>query len=222
MEGAHPKTAHEEAGERVGEQPEARLRWLVDFAQEDMSALTRGRAVDLFEEIKAFVFAGLPSDVGDRVIGHHFGEDEDERDFVRNLHGRWRAALQQLLDEGMFVYEATARYVLGRDPDGAMEFGMTADTEPGFFIAVFRLLSEQGGRLRRCSAQGCSRIFVGPERQTFCGARCAQRVRTRRFRQQQNAEVVSNKRHEAYAKRVRAKHGPKTKVGRRPRRRRPG
>jgi hypothetical protein len=72
--------------------------------------------------------------------------------------------------------------------------------------------------VRRCAADGCDRIFVGPQRQTFCGSRCAQRVRTSRFRKK-HADKVSDMRHAAYAKRQRVKHGSKVKVERRRRRR---
>jgi hypothetical protein len=55
------------------------------------------------------------------------------------------------------------------------------------------------------------------QRQKFCGSRCAQRVRTSRFRKK-HADQVSDMRHAAYAKRQRAKF-PKAKVGRRKRKR---
>ena len=156
------KNGREEAQQRVGTTQEERLRWLVDFAQEDLSSLSRGRALDLDDEISAFTFAGLPGDVGEQVVGQHYEAGEDERDLVRKLQQRWREALQALLDHRRFMYDATATYILGRDPEGSMEYGISANAEPAFFIAIFRLVSERGVRLRRCAAEGCDRIFVGP------------------------------------------------------------
>jgi len=206
---------YEEAERRVGATPEQRLRWLVEFAQEDLASLSRGRALDLDDEILAFTRAGLPGDQGGLALGGNYLNRE--ADFVRQLQQRWRDNLTALLDRGEFSYTATANYILGRTSDGSIEAGISADTEPAFFIAVFRLLAHEGVRVRRCDAKGCGRIFVGPPRQLFCGSRCSQRVRTARFRRQ-HREAVSDMRHAAYARRQRSKLGLKVKVARRPRR----
>jgi hypothetical protein len=218
------KARYREAQRRVGETAEQRLRWLVDFGQEDVQTLSRGRAIDLDDEIRAFSATGVPTpDLGHQAVGLPLEVLEDEGDRVRKLQQQWRDALQQLVERGVFFYQATANYALGRHLDGMIEYTINAPREPAFFLAIFRLIAQQGARIRQCAADDCTRIFVGPLRQTFCGSRCAQRMRTNRFRKKKHADKkhadkVSEKRHEAYVRKVQAKH-PKAKVGRRKRKR---
>ena len=154
----------------------------------------------------------MPDDIGERA---------------QRIHQELREALEQLFeaDGGLYTRDAPMRYAVVRMRSHRGPFGTSigdrivmkfvGSFEDEFFINAFTLMSRLGDRLRRCEAEGCGTLFVATKAQVFCSARCAQRVRTIRFRRK-NPDKVKDLRRAAYVKAVRKKH-PKAKVGRRKR-----
>jgi hypothetical protein len=68
------------------------------------------------------------------------------------------------------------------------------------------LLKLAGDRLREC--QECQKLFLAVKRQAYCGPKCSQKARTRRY-QATHKETLSERRHTVYERKVRQQPGKK-------------
>ena len=225
------------AAARVGETPAAQLSWLLSFSRRDLANISTSQLLDLWLEIIVFgsesrvlgmqrlEWAAVPKGYTREQLLAQLPDDTGER--ALRIHQQLREALEQVFGVGgrLYTRDAHMRYAVVRmptlrGPSGAsigsrivMTFAGSLEDE--FFINAFTRMSRVGDRFRRCEAEGCGTLFVATKTQVFCSTRCAQRVRTIRFRRK-NPDKVKDLRHAAYVKAVRKKH-PKAKVGRRKR-----
>ena len=126
---------------------------------------------------------------------------------------------QFLRDEAWTApHSMTLRPCVWRERSGSLRLDYSAGSWQATFWVIFaQALQAAGNRLRTCPDQACGRIFVRMGRRDHCSTACAQRIRSRRFYEQNRNEVLAS-RHGAYVRRRRRVHA-KAKVLRRPRQR---
>jgi hypothetical protein len=199
------------ANKRIGATPQDRLRWLLNFAYIDTLNATRGQLLDAALELWAFLRY--------HQVHWEYTPSQPPEDMVSHFNARLRDGLSNL-DRGkpwtLRVRDAhfSILWLPGRRLTLARTF--PGPPEDHFTIAVFDLLREHGHKVRSCPRPGCKRLFLPIRRQISCSRACNQWLRTQRYRKT-HAESISDKRHEAYKAKVRARH-PRAKVARRPRR----
>jgi hypothetical protein len=164
-----------------GASNEDRARWLLDFAVMDLGNLSAGDWQKLCSELEAFLNPhGFPFIT---VRAQHLEPKQ-----VRGLQ-RW-------LCEGLLMLNFSNVWQVPRNElilfHWARRSGLTHRTfrqdQIGAAREVFRpavatLLSAVADRFRFCGE--CGRPFVARKSQAYCGPRCSQATRTRRFREKE-------------------------------------
>ncbi|HEV8713299.1 MAG TPA: hypothetical protein VGX03_10775 [Candidatus Binatia bacterium] len=205
----------EAANRRVGPAPEQRLRWLLDVAQRDLSALSPGQGVDLQDELWAFSFPGPPQLSAPLPIGSHTGPPfQFTKEYVGNLQKEVLEGMRKLLqgEDWWIQYSSPALppdhliYVLRRDTRGRLSGFYQGNYRSCFLMLAVDLLKLAGDRLREC--QECQKLFLAVKRQAYCGPKCSQKARTRRY-QATHKETLSERRHTVYERKVRQQPGKK-------------
>jgi hypothetical protein len=102
------------------------------------------------------------------------------------------------------------KFLRDRPYIGKIHRAFLADWKDMFWLAASGLLEIFGPSLRKCKE--CGTIYTQTKRKFYCSRKCSQRVRSRRW-YRTHGQLIVEKRHEAYVKRVHKKD-PKAKVQR--------
>jgi len=170
------------AAQRMGKTPAELLRWVVTFAQEDLTSKRPEELVALGYDLRM-----LPHLVKEQVAGV-------TRIWQRTLGPMPEATLQVIhhyIAEGLRTlmggrpWKLPGPFLVYRSsPEGSAKtqfssgWGAARQEDEAILAAVVRLVLEHGGKLRACPV--CRRIFVSTRRQRYCDTRCSQRVRNQR------------------------------------------
>jgi hypothetical protein len=188
------------AEKRIGRTPDARLRWLLRFLEEDLDALypeermARGYDLRMFSDpsfgLMGKVKGGLRGTYR-RALG-----PMPETDLYA-LQADIRRGIQGLLQTPHHQWDIPAPQQLSLrrvSPPRAKKtrFVVTWQGEELQTIlgGVFNLLLQAGEALKACVE--CRRPFVARKRQIYCSPNCSQRVRDRRKRRRVTKEEVSH------------------------------
>jgi hypothetical protein len=207
------------AREKVGHSDESRARWLLQFANTELTRLLPGQRLDLEWEILAF--AASPFLEVSHFLVDHKGKIQVP---VDELHGFVRGGIRYLAGEG----DGTAQLSDGTPiPTWMPEVGFRprlvrikdrlivdsgSDVSFSFKAAVVRVLTSQAERFRFCRT--CGQSFIARRRQVYCRPTCSQTFRTRKFRAK-DPDQTRAKRREAYERLRKKKIGPNVKIGHR-------
>jgi len=168
--------------------PEKRLRWVLEFAAEDLDALAPDERAERAARLAWFMWPDSSSSpkalsMPDAVLRRVHAE------INRGLH----VVLGEQRNEEWYVpgparmafYRASPRFKTG--PKGAetapkrTRFSFRwdwGDNQEGAVLAgIIHLLHEAGSRLRGCKE--CGRAFLAVKRQIYCREECSQRNRNR-------------------------------------------
>ena len=202
----------------VGDTPERRARWLVEFATCDPITLGETEREAIRWRLAAYLEGGR----GEDPEAFH-GPAPAEEDEVRQCHEWLRAGLAELAQGQTWVIQLKFKpsYFVGLKPPHVYRRTPMTDALIPFREVVLRdsvpvLLK----RLRFCARNGCGGPFFSRKGQRFCSGQCGQSERTARFRARHAAQIKQRRR-ERYVAAMRRKHGPKVKVRIRYPRRRP-
>jgi hypothetical protein len=207
----------------VGLTPPERARWVLGFAKCNLDALTRAEQSALRSEVGAF----LSPTAGENLIGALFRKAGRElptiadlsEDEFRQAHSWLREGITLLsqekawdssVDVGYFVLPVNQELIIGHYGDRSEQFK----------TLVFETLRETSiidpQALLLCP--NCKSLFVRRGRQLYCGPKCSQTSRTRRWRER-HPEVARELRAAQYEHEVKASTGMvRPKIKRRPRR----
>jgi hypothetical protein len=196
-----------EASARIGQSPEARLRWLLHFAEEvsQKAAHLSGRELEE-KNAELYAFFVVPTRAGSPHYGRRLVQlsaralgqlAREARDKLRNL-GSGRGPFTIRLKN-------VQRHVLARSDGSHFAVYDAANPRAAFLMEMADVLAQT--RLRRCQRTECSRLFVPRKRQGYCTNRCSILERTRRFREYAPREQRSETRHWLYVRQVAKKHG---------------
>ena len=204
------------ASRRVGGNHAQRLTWLLTLAQRDDPLATSSQEWrDISDDLYAFSLRSgfqLPSYTGSRSDTAPPALSPEQ---IRAIHATLRAGLRALFagSGGWSVPLRTlTRYVFRRD-NGRLETRYGGDVPAAVPMTAADLLGEFGDRVRKCSATGCTRIFLAVKRQAYCSPRCSQGVRTQKFLAA-HRDVLNARRRQHYAQVLKAK-GAKVQTYRR-------
>jgi hypothetical protein len=192
---------------RVGIEPEARLRWLLNFGNLNPDSLTAAQRPAVLQEARVFV--GLQEvDPALRGRMRYLPPPIDATPDVLTLHEAWSA--QTWLKEGLNLLSRSEKW------NFVPRITYELDAYRGLFwtrlratsrLQLFKALAYDAFRdarfkLRLCPE--CKRPFVPVRRQRYCSSRCSQAVRTRKWRKahpEKNREI----RRQQYRRSARAK-----------------
>jgi len=171
--------------ERVGVEPETRLRWLLRFGNLDTTSLTAAQRAAVLQEARAFV--GLQGvDPALRGQMRSYPPPVDETPNVLSDPEAWSAQVWLNRGLGLLGRGQTWNFV----PRVTYEL----DAHTGLFWARMRANSRlerfkalaydafRDARFRFRLCPECKRPFVPVRRQRYCSSRCSQAVRTRKWR----------------------------------------
>lgn len=203
----------EAAQRRVGVTPEQRLRWLLDFAQRDLFVLSPGQGLDLHDELWAFSFPHPHQTTAPFPVGRHTGPPlQFTKEYLSDLQKELLEGMHKLLkgEEWWIQYSSPALppdhliYVLRRAARGRLSGFYMGNHRSCFLMLAVDLLKAVGERLRQCVE--CQKVFLAVKRQAYCGPKCSQRARTRRY-QDTHKETLSERRQRSYERQVKRKLG---------------
>lgn len=168
---------------RMGETPEQRLRWVVDFARRDLDTLRPEERTALGHDLRWIAYWSLPDAVGVRTSLSDPREPLPDRR-LREYQRQIAEGLRGLLAEGGHhrPWKLPSRPVLARAGDQAFGFVLVFEGEERADIiggVANLILLQAGKRLHACLY--CKAPFVSKEnRQRYCTPTCSQRMRNRR------------------------------------------
>src|SRR5262245_3259073 len=207
----------ERAVAHVGQTPESRARWFVQFATCDPTMLSDTEREAIRWRLSAYLEGGR----GEDPEAYHGPAPAEERE-VKQCHEWLRAGLAELARGQTWVIELEfkPKYLVGLKPPHVYRRTPITNALVSFREVVLRdsvpvLLK----RLKFCARNGCGAAFFSRKRQRFCSGRCGQSERTARFRATHAAQI-KRRRRERYVAAMRTKYGPNVKVGIRSTRRR--
>jgi hypothetical protein len=196
---------------RMGNSPLDRLKWLLSFAETDLSQLREGDWLNLQSDLRAFIFEeGVVTGAEDPL--------KLNREGLRTLKGEIRNLILAIVRGGSHSLELPKlRHVVGRVKrqgrlGRVLHVIQGGDARALVLLDVFKLLEVEGPRLKKCTE--CPKLFVSVKRQAYCSLSCSQKARTRRYYGNHSPEVLSEKRHEALKRRIEKKSGRPTRVAR--------
>jgi hypothetical protein len=181
--------------DRVGIEPEARLRWLLNFGNLERESLTSEQRAAVRQEARAFA---ILQEIDPAIRGrmrYWPAPAEATRDALTDDE-IWRA--QQWLKRGLDLlgrsekWNFTPRVKYELDAYRGMLWTRTRATSR---LELFKALAYEAfrdARLRFRLCPHCRRAFVPIRRQVYCSGRCSQAVRTRKWRQanpEKNREI---------------------------------
>jgi hypothetical protein len=193
--------------DRVGVEPEGRLRWLLRFGNLDLDKLTDEQRAPVLQEARAFV--GLQEVQPARRASMRFWpEPVEATPNVLTAAEVWRA--QRWLRQGLGLLSRSEKW------NFAPRVTYELDAYRGLFWARARTTSrleqfkalaydafrDAQFKFRLCPE--CTRPFVPVRRQRYCSAPCSQAVRTRKWRKA-HPEKNREMRRQLYRKVVRDK-----------------
>jgi hypothetical protein len=158
---------------RVGTTTEEQLRWVVNFAQKDLSILRSGEKLDLGEDLRLLIPKGWEG------VGNANPMDEA---MVVRLHEYISKGIKGLLtNAGQWRLPRVSGLTLSKNqPEG--RFYLTGEGEEfeGILLGVLNLILRLGHRVKACPQ--CQKAFVAVRRQGYCSTACSQQVRDERKR----------------------------------------
>jgi hypothetical protein len=163
----------------------ARARWLVAFANADLSAATDAELDRRRWEIIAWSLGepgglDIPRAYG-RALSWSPLELLDREILVELFQRPLRDYLHAMVHEGAaLIREAAGEPLLERLPDGTVTRRLVGSAIAMFFNAVSDVLVALGSRLRVCDPPVCERYVAAVGHYRYCSPACSQRVRTRR------------------------------------------
>ncbi len=182
-----------------------RLRFAVEFAEEDLDKLTPGRWMVLRERLGAFVTPGaqgsLPEDMGGVcAIASDFDIAEGE---IRSLQREVRATLLTLLDllgeaapadEPAPTMLSLQMMPIRIDPKSTHVLVLVRGKTRDVFLATLALLLSRQpfDKVKRCPE--CRRIFYRERKQMYCMKKCLNRANMRAWREAKGKRTVAAKR----------------------------
>jgi hypothetical protein len=187
--------ASSEVWSRVGFDPEARLRWLLDFGSLKPASLTDAKRSAAVDEVRAFVMLQQVEPAVRDVLR----SSPAPKDATPNLMTRDEAwSAQRWLKQGLELlsrsqkWSFVPRITYELDAYKGMFWArMRAASRLALFKALaYDALREARYKFRRCLE--CKRPFVPVRRQRYCSPRCSQALRTRTWRKahpEKNREI---------------------------------
>jgi len=177
-----PQPVHNEslrrAKARVGQTPESRARWLVDFHAQNLSE-TEGEALGRLR-YEAIVFLGMETDEPSPRLPSKDQLDEWQNKLQRSFHalanGRSRLrAVRQIIryEDNRIVVQETERQV-------------TKAYWP-FWAKAMNTMIQAGDIFRFCANEKCKRPFIRRKRGSYCSVRCRNTVNKRNYRKRLRA-----------------------------------
>ena len=202
-----------------GSDPSARLRWLLAYLDREVS--DAAAAALAHREISAFCLIGMigtqtPPPEQEVREWEVVGRLQEAPSLFQQIQRRVRDALRSLVEHGRCRLPFEVEDWVWRPEANRLELQAGGNVALNrFFAAVYSLVAEVGvKRLGLCSNADCRRLYVRKARQTYCGPRCSQRVRTERYKER-HPERVRELRHAVHERKQRARFGPRVVVGRR-------
>jgi hypothetical protein len=190
--------------------PVQRLELLVEFA--NLAKSTQPLSPEGVEhwnaELYAFSMVGghQPHPPHRKTPGASLGLKAKELD---DLSAKLRAGFDALLAGAMWllsIENLTANLTSPRHgPPRAFYAG---ELSAVLTMAARDLLAHEAGRIARCAAPDCSRLFVRQKRGAYCSKRCSQRARTLRHRASFSEEEWRKRRHAYYKAKIDREKGP--------------
>lgn len=185
-----------------GHNPDERLAWLMSFVEADLAATEDpghwSVELEMFGQTSTFWLDKATAD----LLMHHRGIEPSETDLI-DIQADIRRGLRDLRTKRAWYFDAPRWRGLvweGQDPCPFM----SGTLREMVMAAIADLLITVGPRLRACEAPGCERYFAARRpHQRRCSTRCTNRVTAARYRAA-HPEKISDDRHEAYQKHVRA------------------
>jgi hypothetical protein len=169
---------------RMAGPPATRLKWVVQFAQQDLSLLQPGEKEALGYDLRGLVHHSLVTQPGYRVTL----EPMSERD-LRDYRSKIAYGINRLLSEPPKTWAFPAQpYVTvveapstGKRQSNRRRFVVRfgGDEAASVLGGVANLIAEAGEHLRACL--GCRKAFVASAKQArYCSQSCSQRARNER------------------------------------------
>jgi hypothetical protein len=170
---------------RVGVDPEARLRWLLDFGNLDSASLSAEQHAAVTQEARAFVVIQQVEPALRLTIGS-WPQPTDATPNVLTRNQAWSA--QRWLKQGLDLLRRSEKWNF----KPRVEYEL--DAHGGLFWARMRASSRleqfkalaydafRDARFKFRLCPNCKRPFVPVRRQRYCSARCSQAVRTDKWR----------------------------------------
>lgn len=209
---------------RVGNKPEARLQWAIDFAVKDLGHLTIGDRENLRGELAAFCGTPQAQDVYAYKRSHfvrlaiaQLGQHDWQGaigvlprwEQVQEAQGEFRRILRVFLATGHFtlgpfaitydVYRQAFR-INTKPRQCFFSERVQKEKAPWGVLTFARLLGAFGANVETCPEPTCGKIFVAKRlNQNFCSKQCQSRTTTRTYRdrlrtKQLEAGIVPRKR----------------------------
>src|SRR6266851_159018 len=203
---------------RVGIEPEARLRWLLDFGNLAPDALTAEQRTVVVQEARTFVFL-QEIDPALRELMRSWPPLIDETPGVLTNIEVWSA--QRWLNRGLGLLRRGEKWNFAPRVNYELDVykallwvRLTGKSRRERFKAMaYDVLREARLRFRLCPE--CRRPFVPVRRQAYCSAHCSQAVRTRKWRKahpEKNREIRRQQYKRSVAARLRLSKGARIKI----------
>lgn len=172
----HQPEALQSAQSRVGSTPTSRVRWLLEFANEDLSQITEQDLILLQQQI--LVFLNQPEDVRrDRLPGKHR---------MLEWQGQVARGLKNLSQRRSWETRITGNLIAERKDariaDSSTHIPTGQDHWPFTFQAINALI-QGADSLRFCANTKCSKLYLRNKRQEYCSTRCRNAANKRLYRQ---------------------------------------
>jgi hypothetical protein len=164
---------------RVGITTEERLRWVVEFAQKDLSMLRTGERLDLGEDLRLLIPTGWQG----------IESKPMEEAMVVRLHSHISNGIQALLASGSQKWRLpriTGLSLSKNQPEGRFYLTGEGGEFEGVVLGVFNLILRLGHRVKACPQ--CQKPFVAVRRQEYCSTACSQLVRDERKREKRTED----------------------------------
>lgn len=172
---------------RFGRDDDARIRALIAFTERDLRGRDSCRSAVM--EAMAFSFSMRVAGVRRRAALSMGRLDDVSAADIRRAESS-ATRVQREIVTALRTYVAQGRCQLSyrgvgaeRLPDGRTHAVVGGDVWSRFRGAIVELLAQQGAKLRVCADPTCGRLFARTGRGVYCGPRCSQRERSRRFRE---------------------------------------
>jgi hypothetical protein len=163
------------AARRVGGvDPEARLAWLLNFAQLPREEFSEPTLIEIQEDMIAFAW------LQNAWLRERFRAAVTflTRDTALEIQEAVNVALNSLAMGEEWAVVGKVELRLKRKPDGTISEMLRAqDLKQEWLWAMSRLLRDQGARLGKCARSECPRFFVRHKGGLYCSKKCSQKVR---------------------------------------------
>jgi hypothetical protein len=197
--------------------------WLVGFAATDAQRLEQGRPGDLPNMV--YDLRRWMDLEPDEPLNAEVAALERDPALVQKLAASVSELLEAVADRRRFEIHYKAGSVildagrLGAEGRRALSYRDATLLDAVLRVALDDLYEnvEAALRVRRCAEQSCGRLFFAArENQTYCGHRCANKMASRKYRQNHGPERAARER-ARYERKVHARTGSAVKIARRTR-----